>query len=137
MQRLAAALSLGAIALTTWVMTSRSLESRTSPATKLGDTRVVVLPFNDLSATPAPYLADGLTDELINSLSRQTRGRLGVIARSTALAFRRRDGNAGAFARELGATHFVEGTVRVQGPTVRVNVSLARSSDGTQIWSES
>lgn len=98
--------------------------------------RLMVLPFTDLSATPEGYLADGLADELIGSLGQQTAGRLSVIARSSSLAYRNRKEDAGAFARELGATHFIEGTVRREGSAVRVHVSLARARDGIQVWSE-
>lgn len=98
--------------------------------------RLVVLPFTDLSSTPEAYLADGLADELIGSLGQKTGGRLSVIARSSSLAYRNRTRDAAAFARELGASHFVEGTVRREGPLVRVHVSLARSADGIQVWNE-
>ncbi|MBK5256325.1 MAG: winged helix-turn-helix domain-containing protein [Vicinamibacteria bacterium] len=98
--------------------------------------RLVVLPFNDLSATSPSYLADGLTEELIGSLGRVTQGRLAVIARSSSLAYRNRPHDAPAFARELGASYFIEGTVRQEASTVRVTVSLARAADGTQVWSE-
>ena len=98
--------------------------------------RLVVLPFTDLSATPEAYLADGLTDELIGSLGQNSGGRLSVIARSSSLACRNRARDAAAFARELGASHFVEGTVRREGSAVRVRVSLGLASDGTQVWNE-
>lgn len=98
--------------------------------------RLVVLPFTDLSALPEGYLADGLADELIGSLGRETAGRLSVIARSSSLAYRNRKQDAAAFARELGASHFIEGTIRRDGPKVRVRISLARASDGTQVWNE-
>lgn len=95
--------------------------------------RLVVLPFTDLSPVPEGYLADGLTDELIGTLSRKTGGRVGVIARSSSLAYRERPQDPAAFAREVGASHFIEGTVRREAGDVRVNVSLARA-DGLQVW---
>jgi len=125
-----------AVALVATILTWRtSIESR-SPEAGSDRLRAVVLPFADLSAQPEGYLADGLTDELIGSLGRLTQGRLGVIARSTSLAFRLREQDAGAFARELGASYFIEGTVRRDESQVRVSVALVRSSDGTQMWSE-
>jgi TolB-like protein/DNA-binding winged helix-turn-helix (wHTH) protein/Tfp pilus assembly protein PilF len=96
--------------------------------------RLVVLPFTDLSPAPEGYLADGLTDELIGALSRKTGNRVGVIARSSSLAYRERPHDPGAFARELGASHFIEGTVRREARDVRVNVSLARADDGLRLW---
>ncbi len=96
--------------------------------------RLVVLPFADLSPVPEGYLADGLTDELIGALSRKTAGRVGVIARSSSLAYRERPQDPAAFARELGASHFIEGTIRREARDVRVNVSLARANDGLRVW---
>lgn len=109
---------------------------RPVPAAPGAPVRLVVLPFTDLSATPEGYLADGLADELIGSLGQKTGGRLSVIARSSSLAYRNRAQDPAAFARELGASHFVEGTVRREGSRVRVHVSLARASDATQVWNE-
>ncbi len=96
--------------------------------------RLVVLPFTDLSPVPEGYLADGLTDELIGALSRKTGGRVGVIARSSSLTYRERPQDPAAFARELGASRFIEGTVRREARDVRVNVSLARAEDGLRVW---
>jgi TolB-like protein/DNA-binding winged helix-turn-helix (wHTH) protein len=124
------------IALVATILTWRTSITPRSPEPGSGRERVVVLPFADLSARPEGYLADGLTDELIGSLGRITQGRLSVIARSTSLAYRLREQDAAAFARELGASYFIEGTVRRDQRAARVSVTLARASDGTQLWSE-
>ncbi|MEO8359621.1 MAG: winged helix-turn-helix domain-containing protein [Vicinamibacteria bacterium] len=130
---LAVILILSTIAVLPWLRDHvRSPPKTRDPASM----RLVVLPFTDLSETPQAYLADGLSDELISSLGRETQGRIGVIARSSSLAFRDRPRDAAAFAREIGATYFVEGTVRRDSASVRVSVALARSEDGTQVWSQ-
>lgn len=125
-----------AVALLAAVFAWRASERSRSPAVGSERERLVVLPFADLSAQAEGYLADGLTDELIGSLGRITQGRLSVLARSTSLAYRLREQDAAAFARELGASYFIEGTVRREQQSARVSVTLARASDGTQLWSE-
>ncbi|MBX7185641.1 MAG: winged helix-turn-helix domain-containing protein [Vicinamibacteria bacterium] len=127
------ALIVTAVALASFFVVRPAKPGTGAPA---GSIRLVVLPFADLSATPEGYLADGLTDELIASLGKKTAGRLSVIARSSALVYRKREQDAASFARELGASHFIEGTIRREGSTVRLHVSLARAGDGTQVWSE-
>lgn len=97
--------------------------------------RVLVLPFVDGTSGAEAWLADGLTDELISALSQGTRGQIGVLARSTALAFRTRGGPPEAFAREVGATYFVEGTLRRAQGAIEVGVSMTRAADGTAVWS--
>jgi len=129
----AAAIAAAAIALV-GLLPARS--PKPGPPGGSAPVRLVVLPFADLSATPEGYLAEGLADELIGSLGQKTGGRLSVIARSSSLAYRNRPQDAAAFARELGASHFIEGTVRREGPAVRVHVSLARAADGTRVWNE-
>lgn len=118
-------------------VTAVAVRSRPRPAAAspgAAPVRLVVLPFNDLSALPEAYLADGLTDELIGSLGKRSEGRIEVIARSSALAFKSRGPDAAAFAREMGASHFIEGTVRRAGSEVRVQVSMARAQDAIQVW---
>ena len=129
----ASAAVVGVIALGA-LLPSRS--PKPTPAAAGAPVRLVVLPFTDLSATPEGYLADGLADELIGSLGHKTAGGLSVIARSSSLAYRNRAQDPAAFARELGASHFIEGTVRREGSAVRVHISLARARDGTQVWNE-
>jgi DNA-binding winged helix-turn-helix (wHTH) protein/TolB-like protein/Flp pilus assembly protein TadD len=109
--------------------------SDTPPIKAPSRVRVLVLPFVDGTSGAEAYLADGLTDELISALSQGTRGQIGVLARSTALAFRTRGGTPEAFAREVGATYFVEGTLRRAPGAIEVGVSMTRAADGTAVWS--
>jgi len=93
---------------------------------------VAVLPFRDRSGT-APQLASGLTDELIDVLSR-TRG-LRVLARGAIEAFAT-DRDPGRVAAKLGADVLVDAGLDITGDVVRVDAHLVEAPGGRQVWSE-
>ncbi len=99
---------------------------------------LAVLPFENLSADPErEYLADGLTEEAIAALGQVDPEHLGVIGRTTAMAYKRTTKSLGEIGQELGATYLVEGSVRVDGHRLRITSRLVRAGDQIQIWSES
>ena len=101
-----------------------------------GEVRLAVLPLASLGAESSDsVLADGLTEELTISLS-HVKG-LRVVARNSAMRFRSDDADLLEVARALRATHIVTGSVRAAGDRVRVNLHLADSATGTEIWAES
>lgn len=105
-------------------------------APESGTVRLAVLPLASIGSEAGdPGLADGLTDELTVSLSR-IKG-LRVVARDSALRFRSGDADLVEVAETLGATHIVTGSVRASTGRLRVNVHLADSATGTEIWAES
>jgi TolB-like protein/DNA-binding winged helix-turn-helix (wHTH) protein len=108
---------------------------RVVPASVEGDERagIAVLPFTDLSGTE-PGLCDGLTEEVITSLSRQP---LPVIGRTSAMAYRGSGKRIDEIGRELGVPFVVEGSVRRAGPRLRVTVRLLDARPQTPLWSES
>jgi serine/threonine-protein kinase len=96
---------------------------------------LLVLPFAaSPAAGEAEFFADGLTEELINELSRVTG--LRVVARSTAFQHKGRNADARRLGVELGVSHIVEGAVRVLGSQLRATAQLIRVSDGLTEWSE-
>jgi TolB-like protein len=106
-----------------------------SPAILLNRPAVAVLPFENMSGDPEQeYFADGITDDLITALS-QWRW-FPVIARASTFAFKRRGGDAIAFARELGARYAVQGTVRRAGNRLRITAQLVDAVGGHQLWAE-
>jgi TolB-like protein len=80
------------------------------------------------------YFADGLTEEILNSLTLLPE--LLVTARTSAFAFKGTDVSIPEIALQLGVAHIVEGSVRRSGEQIRITAQLIRSSDGFHLWSE-
>lgn len=96
---------------------------------------LAVLPLENLSADQEQeYLADGLTDEIITELGRTSPQRLGVIARTSAMQYKRTTKGIREISGELGVDYIVEGAVRRDGNRVRVTAQLIRVSDQTHVW---
>ena len=97
---------------------------------------IAVLPFANLSEDKAnEYFADGLSDELLNLLSR-VQG-LRVVARTSSFSFKGRTASAAEIARELKVTHLLEGSVRRSGSRIRITAQLIRARDSSHVWSQS
>jgi TolB-like protein/Tfp pilus assembly protein PilF len=97
-------------------------------------TSVAVLPFTSFSDDPQDsYFADGLTEELINSLV-QIPGLL-VPGRTSSFYFKNRNEDLREVGRKLGVAHVVEGSVRRVGNRLRVTVQLVAAADGFHLWS--
>jgi TolB-like protein/Tfp pilus assembly protein PilF len=112
-----------------------AVRGRASPASG-APASAAVLPFVDLSPErDQEYFSDGLTDELITSLS-QIRG-LQVAGRSSSFQFKGRNADVRDVGRRLGVTAVLEGSVRRSGNRLRVSAQLVNSSDGYQLWSQS
>jgi len=99
------------------------------------DKSVAVLPFVAMSSgLDDEYFADGLTEEILNSLARLPE--LLVTARTSAFAFKGLDTSVPEIAGQLGVAHVVEGSVRRSGEQLRITAQLIRASDGFHLWSE-
>jgi TolB-like protein/Flp pilus assembly protein TadD len=96
---------------------------------------VAVLPFDNLSEGPEDaYLAEGLTDEITNALTR-VRG-LNVAARTSAFSYRDAQEDVRDIGRQLGVGAVLEGTVRRSGDRLRVTTQLVSVADGYHLWSD-
>jgi TolB-like protein len=108
-------------------------EAPAEPAT--ADLSVAVLPFVSMSSGPDDeFFADGLTEEILNSLARLPE--LLVTARTSAFHFKGKDIPIPEIAATLGVAHVVEGSVRRSGDQMRVTAQLIRAADGFHLWSE-
>jgi TolB-like protein len=97
--------------------------------------RIAVLPLDNLSPDPAnAFFADGLHDELLTALARLRS--LEVISRTTMLSYRDARPSMQALADELGASHLLEGTVRREGDTVRMNLQLIEIPADRHVWAQ-
>jgi TolB-like protein/DNA-binding winged helix-turn-helix (wHTH) protein/Tfp pilus assembly protein PilF len=98
---------------------------------------LAVLPFENLTGDPEQeYLADGMTEELIAQLGRMDPSRLGVIARTSAMQFKKTTKRADQIGSELGVGHLLEGSVRTTGSRIRVAVQLIETRHQTHVWAE-
>ena len=99
------------------------------------DKSVAVLPFVAMSrGEDDEYFADGLTEEILNSLTRVPE--LLVTARTSAFHFKGQDIPVPEIAAALGVAHVVEGSVRRDGDRLRVTAQLIRAADGFHLWSK-
>lgn len=102
-----------------------------------GRAMLAVLPFDNLGGDPGQeYFSDGLTEELITQLGRLDPLRLGVIARTSAMAYKRTRKSVDEIGRELGVHYVLEGSVRSARDRIRMAAQLVRVRDQTHLWAE-
>jgi adenylate cyclase len=100
-----------------------------------GVKRIAVLPFANMSPNPADeYLADGMTEELISTLSKV--GGLKIIARTSIMGYKKSNKKINDIANELGADTILEGSVRKAGERLRITVQLIDSKSADYMWPE-
>jgi serine/threonine protein kinase/tetratricopeptide (TPR) repeat protein len=96
---------------------------------------VAVLPFASLSSDEDNrFFADGLTEEIINALTRVTG--LKVAGRTSSFFFRGKDVEIAEIGSRLHVNHILEGSVRKAGNRIRVTAQLIKTDDGFDLWSE-
>jgi TolB-like protein len=96
---------------------------------------IAVLPFVNMSTDPEQdYFCDGLTEELINALSRIKD--LRVVARTSAFSFKGGGYDVRKVGRKLDVKTVLEGSVRKSGDRMRVTAQLINVMDGYHLWSE-
>ena len=96
---------------------------------------IAVLPFDDFSPDgDHAWFADGLTEEILNSLARISD--LNVASRTSSFNFRGSTEDIPAIAAQLDVAHILEGSVRRAGDQLRITAQLIRASDDKHLWSE-
>lgn len=97
--------------------------------------RVAVLPLANISQDPADeYFADGMTEELISSVSR-TKG-LRVIARTSVMRYKGAGKSIAEIGRELNVGSVLDGSVRKAGHRIRISVQFIDTSNEEPQWSQ-
>jgi serine/threonine protein kinase/Flp pilus assembly protein TadD len=97
------------------------------------DMGLAVLAFSNMSGNPdAEYLSDGISEEIINALSRLSGVR--VVSRTSSFAFKGSHDDVRAIGRRLGVGAVLEGGVRRSGERLRVTAQLVSVADGYQLW---
>jgi len=107
----------------------------------VGDSRVTelssiaVLPFADLSPNrDQEYFCDGMTEEIIDALSKIPGIR--VVARTSSFAFKGKQQDIREIGKRLNVGAVLEGSVRKDGNRLRVTAQLNSVADGYHLWSQ-
>lgn len=97
---------------------------------------VAVLPFLDLTSQKMDeeYFADGMTEELIDRLSKIPG--LRVPAPTSSFYFKGKKTTIADIAKSLGVAYVLDGSVRKSSATLRVAARLIRANDGYVVWTE-
>jgi TolB-like protein/tetratricopeptide (TPR) repeat protein len=96
---------------------------------------IAVLPFVNMSGDKEQeYFSDGLTEELLDSLTRINE--LHVAARTSAFSFKGKDTDIDTIARKLNVASVLEGSVRRSTHTVRITAQLVDAVTGFHVWSQ-
>ncbi|SHJ20151.1 helix-turn-helix domain-containing protein [Aquimarina spongiae] len=99
------------------------------------DKSIVVLPFKNLSGdTSYEYFSDGITEEIINALTKIDG--LKVTARTSSFTFKNKPTDIRIIGNELGVTNAVEGSIRIAKERIRISAQLTRTDTGFLLWSE-
>ncbi|MFY0601566.1 MAG: tetratricopeptide repeat protein [Cyclobacteriaceae bacterium] len=97
---------------------------------------IAVMPFMNMSADPEnEYFSDGITEELINAMTR-VEG-LMVTSRTSSFSFKGKNEDVRSIGEKLNVQSILEGSVRKSGNRVRITAQLINVADGYHVWSES
>jgi adenylate cyclase len=110
-------------------------EMRVSDEPRLEKRRIAVMPFTNISPDPRDeYFADGMTEELISTLSRI--GELRVISRTSVMRYKGTSKNLSEIAKELRVGSILEGSVRKASDDLRISAQLIDTENDEHLWSQ-
>ncbi len=112
-----------------------ALVSDVVPVQAAAPKSVAVLPFANMSPDAEDeYLSDGITEEIINALTKIEGVR--VASRTSAFAFKNKNADLRVIGAHLNVHTVLEGSVRKAGNRLRVTAQLVNVVDGFHLWSE-
>jgi TolB-like protein/Flp pilus assembly protein TadD len=135
--------ALGFLVVNQLVFSKRGAEVGASPSVQSGPATafnppphsIAVLPFVNLSGDKdQEYFSDGLTEELLNSLTEINE--LQVAARTSAFSFKGTNTDIGTIARKLNVGAVLEGSVRRSEHAIRITAQLINAATGFHLWSK-
>ena len=95
---------------------------------------IAVLPFASFgSSEDDVYFADGLSEELLNVLAKNSN--LRVAARTSSFQYKNQNINIKTIAKELGVQYILEGSVRRSGDQIRVTAQLIKADEDIHVFS--
>ena len=111
---------------------------RSTPATSHSASvqrSVAVLPFLDLTTQKMneEYFADGITEELVNKLSKVPG--LKVPAPTASFYYKNKKVPIATIGEALGVRYLLDGSIRQSGSLLRISARLVRTEDGYVVWS--
>jgi TolB-like protein/DNA-binding winged helix-turn-helix (wHTH) protein/Tfp pilus assembly protein PilF len=96
---------------------------------------VAVLPFVNASADPnTEYLSDGITENLINSLSQLPH--LKVMSRDSSFRYKGKEIDAQTVGRDLGVRAVFKGRVTQSSDSLTIGAELIDARDNSHIWGQ-
>lgn len=96
---------------------------------------IAVLPFLNLSSKEGlEYFSDGITEEIINALSKI--GELKVTSRTSSFSFKGSDKTIPEIGKQLNVSIILEGSVRLSGTSARITAQLIEVENDFHFWSE-
>ena len=102
----------------------------------IDENSIAVLPFVNMSAEASQdYFSDGLSEELLNVLTR-VEG-LKVASRTSSFAYKNDTRNIRQIARRLRVANILEGSVRKVGDRLRITAQLIDTRNDRHLWSDS
>jgi transcriptional activator of cad operon len=109
---------------------------RATPQAARAQNSIAVLPFLDLTSESMDqeYFADGMTEELIDRLSKIPG--LRVPPPTSSFYFKGNKTSIADIAKSLGVAYVLDGSLRKSGSTMRIAARLVRADDGFVVWSE-
>jgi len=132
------ALAVGCLAALTVLLLNSNLTTRRPAATASAapPRSVAVLAFLDLTSQgmSEEYFADGITEELIDTLSKIPD--LHVAPPTASFYFKGKRATVTDMARSLNVAYILDGSVRKSGSMLRISARLVRAADGYVAWSE-
>jgi serine/threonine-protein kinase len=112
-----------------------SIESGGRGSIRIPSPSIAVLPFANMSSDPEnEYFSDGLSEDLINSLTRVEN--LYVVARSSAFQYKGERVDVRDIGRRLNVATVLDGSVRKAGNRIRISAQLIDVASGFHMWSE-
>jgi len=94
---------------------------------------LAILPIDNMSADPEQdHLADGITEDLITTLSQI--GHLSFVSRNSAFTFKNRAVSARDVGHELTAGFVLTGSLRQSGNRIRITAQLTDTETKAHLW---
>jgi serine/threonine protein kinase/Tfp pilus assembly protein PilF len=104
-------------------------------AAAASESSIAVLPFRNMSTDREnEYFSDGMTEEIINALTKIEA--LHVASRTSSFAFKGKDEDVRKIGAALGVRTVLEGSVRQSGRKIRITAQLINVADGYHLWSD-
>jgi serine/threonine protein kinase/Tfp pilus assembly protein PilF len=126
--------ALAILAIVIWQLLPKKPAPPPSPPSAPPKPSIAVLPFDDLSPQKdQEYFCDGLTDELINRLTKIQN--LRVPARTSVFSLKGKALSIPEIGEKLAVANVLEGSLRRNENKLRITVQLVKVTDGYPIWS--